>query len=187
MMPGGTDNSATPSDASDREPVAADPGVSVPPIAPLPSGSPKPSATRPTGKPEESDGEKPGTTPQGTSSSTAPGGDPDPDKSEPPTCRVQYDLVTEWPDGFQATVTVTTERPLDGWSVAWSFRDGQKVGQMWDASFAQNDSRVTATAADYNKSVPADGSLAFGFLASWQGKNSPAYGFTLNGHRCAKA
>ncbi|MER5214464.1 cellulose binding domain-containing protein [Streptomyces sp. NPDC002838] len=188
MMPGGTDSGVTPADASDREPVAADPGVSVPPLSPLPSGSPKPSDTGATGKPEESDGENPATTPQGTSSSTAAGGGaPDPDKSEPPTCRFQYDLVSEWPDGFQATVTVTTERPLDTWRVAWSFRDGQKVGQMWDASFAQNDARVTATAADYNKSVPADGSLAFGFLASWQGKNSPAYGFTLNGHRCAKA
>lgn len=79
-------------------------------------------------------------------------------------------MVGEWPDGFQATVTVTTERALDSWRVAWAFRDGQQVGQMWDASFAQNGSRVTATAAAYNKTVTADGSLAFGFLASWRGR-----------------
>jgi hypothetical protein len=58
---------------------------------------------------------------------------------------------------------------------------------MWDASVAQDGSRVTATAADYNKSVPAGGDLAFGFLASWRGKNSPPYDFELNGHACAKS
>ena len=27
--------------------------------------------------------------------------------------------------------------------------------------------------------------LAFGFLASWHGKNSPPYDFEVNGHACA--
>jgi hypothetical protein len=58
---------------------------------------------------------------------------------------------------------------------------------MWDARFTQNDDRVVATATDYNQAVPADGSLSFGFLATWQGKNSPAYDFELNGHSCTKA
>ena len=82
-------------------------------------------------------------------------------------------------------MTVTSAPSLDSWRVAWSFRDGQKVGQMWDASVSQDGSRVTATAADYNKSVPAGGDLAFGFLASWHGKNSPPYDFEVNGHACA--
>jgi hypothetical protein len=46
---------------------------------------------------------------------------------------------------------------------------------------------VTANATDYNKSVPANGSLSLGFLASWQGKNAPAYDFFLNGRECAKS
>ncbi len=189
MMPGaGTGNGvASPGDSADRQPVA-DPRPSVPSDDESSSASPEPTAAGSPSTARASNGKNPGTTPQGTAASTAPGGaEPGPGESEPASCRVRYDLVGEWPDGFQATVTVTTERPLDSWSVAWSFRDGQKVGQMWDASFAQNNSRVTATAADYNKKVPADGSLAFGFLASWQGKNSPAYDFTLNGDTCTKA
>jgi cellulase/cellobiase CelA1 len=166
----------------------ADPGPSLPTIDARPSSdAPKPSDSAGNDTPEkpEKPGKKnPGTEPHGTSSSTAT---PEPSDSEPPACRVRYDLVNQWPDGFQATITVTTHRALDSWRVAWSFRDGQKVGQMWDASFAQDGSRVTATAADYNKSVAADGSLAFGFLASWRGKNSPGYDFTLNGHSCVKA
>jgi hypothetical protein len=192
MMPfGGTgEDAAAPADSTDSQPVA-DPGPSLPSAVPLPpSGSPQPSdsaekdGSQKPGKPGKPGKTHPEPEPQGTSSSTtAP---PDPDKSEPPACHVRYDLVNQWPDGFQATVTVTTTHALDTWRVAWSFRDGQKVGQMWDASFGQNDSRVTATAADYNKSVPADGSVSFGFLASWRGKNSPGYDFTLNGHDCTQ-
>jgi cellulase/cellobiase CelA1 len=185
MMPGGTtDDGATgPTDGSDRQPVAI-PSISEPSTSARPSASatvsPEPSATG-------SDGKGPDPEPQGTTSSTANGGEPDPGTNEPATCEVDYDLVNQWPDGFQATVTITTTSALDNWRVAWSFKDGQQVGQMWDASFAQDGSRVTATAADYNKTVPADGSLAFGFLSSWRGKNSPGYDFTLNGHACTKA
>ncbi|MEV6168736.1 cellulose binding domain-containing protein [Streptomyces sp. NPDC051954] len=196
MLPGGAtdDGAAAPTDGSDRQPVA-DPGAPTPPVTAQPSdsatASPGPSVTTASDRSEHpaSDPE-----PQGTTSSTARGtepdpgnGEPDPETSEPATCQVDYDLVNQWPDGFQATVTVTTVEALDTWRVAWSFRDGQQVGQMWDAGFTQNGGRVTATAADYNKVVPADGSLAFGFISSWRGKNSPAYDFTLNGHSCTKA
>ncbi|MDH6625512.1 hypothetical protein M2271_003323 [Streptomyces sp. LBL] len=196
MMPGGTDNNgATSPGDGDRQPVAG-PGpsfsstVSTPSTVARSTSSPKPSDPGTSGTPGTSEKRDPGATVQGTASSTAPGGDPDrtgPDPAEAATCSVTYDMVNQWPDGFQVTVTIRTEKALDSWRVAWSFRDGQKVGQMWDASFTQNGSRVTATAAAYNKKVPADGSLDLGFLASWQGKNSPAYDFTLNGQSCTKA
>ncbi|MFF0161453.1 cellulose binding domain-containing protein [Streptomyces sp. NPDC005263] len=185
MMPGGTDNGAAPSGDTDRQPVA-DPGPSVPSTEARSTSSPRSSAPATTPTPKKSQAKNPGATAQGTASSAAPTGDPEPGPSEAVACDVRYDLVNQWPDGFQATITVTSEQALDSWQVGWSFHDGQKVGQMWDASFSQNDSRVTATAADYNKSVPANGSLSFGFLASWQGKNSPGYDFTLNGHGCTK-
>ncbi|WP_328874630.1 cellulose binding domain-containing protein [Streptomyces sp. NBC_00287] len=188
MMPfggsGSGDDSAA-GDSGDRQPVADIPGPTLEPsgedVSVRPSAT-KPSAERPEPTPESKDADP---EPQGTSSTTAgSGGEADPETSSPASCRVRYDLVNQWPDGFQATVTVTTEQPLETWRVAWSFRDGQHVGQMWDASFTQNDSRVTATAADYNKAVPADGTLSFGFIASWQGKNSPAHDFALNGREC---
>lgn len=169
---------------TDRQPVA-DPGVTVasPTATSAPSTSPTPSAAGSTSARQNPDPE-----PQGTTSSAARDDEkPSPTTSASATCEVRYVLVNQWPDGFQATVTVTTDEALDDWSVDWSFKDGQKVGQMWDASFAQDGSRVTATAADYNKSVKAGADLAFGFLASWQGTNSPAYDFTLNGHSCTKA
>ncbi|WP_432192562.1 cellulose binding domain-containing protein [Streptomyces sp. bgisy027] len=185
MMPGGAgDGTAADGDASDRRPVA-DPGFSLPVTAATrsPTGSAQPSSSAPREDPPEPKDPEP--EPQGTQSSTAREDDPEPSPSAAPACEVVYDLVNEWPDGFQATVTVTTEEALDDWRVGWSFRDGQTVGQMWDANFAQNGSRITAEAADYNRTVPAGGSLAFGFIASWEGENSPAADFTLNGDDCA--
>ncbi|GGT19585.1 cellulose binding domain-containing protein [Streptomyces griseoviridis] len=103
----------------------------------------------------------------------------------PPSCRAHYDLVTQWPAGFQATVTVATARPLDTWRVTWSFPDGQRVGRMWDATLFQSGPHVTATAAPYNATVPAGGTLTFGFLASWEGRNGGPEGVALNGRPCA--
>ncbi|GGX04853.1 cellulose-binding domain-containing protein [Streptomyces lomondensis] len=189
MMPfGGSGDDLGARDDAGRQPVA-DPGPSLPSAPALPPATSKPAdeATGDTkrpeepGEPERSDRR---TEPQGTSSPTDR---TEPDESEDPVCRVAYDLVNQWPDGFQATVTVTSTKALDSWRVSWSFRDGQYVGQMWDATVSQEGSRVTATAADYNKSVPAGGDLGFGFLASWRGKNSPPYDFTLNGQDCAKS
>ncbi|NUR41777.1 MAG: cellulose-binding protein [Streptomyces sp.] len=189
MMPFGDggmdDGSAGPGDSADRQPVAADPGTTLPSATPSPSGSPTPTASDTQGSPTR---ENPDPEPQGTTSSAAhDDGKPAPATTGTAACTYAYTLVNQWPDGFQATLTVTTGQALDDWRVAWSFKDGQKVGQMWDADFSQSGTRVTATAADYNKTVAAGDSLAFGFLASWQGANAPGYDVTLNGQACTKS
>ncbi|GHI02543.1 cellulose-binding protein [Streptomyces cellostaticus] len=182
---GSTDSGGSGDDTAavrdERQPVAA-PGISRTTAGPASSRPPSTtaSATATRTKPER---KNPDPEPQGTSSATT---DPGPSGTTAPaaTCQVAYDLVNQWADGFQATVTVTTGEALTDWQVAWTFRDGQQVGQMWDATVRQNGSRVTAAAADYNRSVAAHGTLTFGFLASWQGGNRAPYHFTLNGEPC---
>jgi hypothetical protein len=186
MMPGDDmeNGAAGPGTSAEGQPVG-NPTSSVPAATSRAPGTAKTSGT-PTGNPSESTGvTKSDPEPQGTSSAGAE--EPEPSESSTPTCRVEYSLVKQWPDGFQAEVTVTTPEALDDWRVTWSFKDGQKVTQMWDADFTQSGTKVTATAADYNKSVPAGGSLSLGFLASWQSRNAPAYDFSLNGRECAKS
>ncbi|MEU0004379.1 cellulose-binding domain-containing protein [Streptomyces sp. NPDC006314] len=184
LMPFGGPGDETTAVHDDRQPVA-DPGVSRTTRGPSPARTPAatPSATVTKTAPER---KKPGPEPQGTTFTTHhPGRTSAPATTEAAACRVAYDLVGQWPDGFQASVTVTTDQALTGWRVAWSFRDGQQVGQMWDATVDQNGSRVTATAADYNKSVAAHGTLSFGFIGGRQDRNRTPYGFTLNGAPCA--
>lgn len=191
---------------SDSDPVAQDESASgrqpvgdhVPPADALPSATtspaPEPSDPASSDSGSGSDGDKddedadkqPDQKPQGeATASHEPEPEPEPTKSA--YCKASYDLVNQWPDGFQATVTVTSSKALDDWSVGWKFRDGQRITQMWDGNADQDGSRVTATAADYNKVVPAGGRLAVGFLASWEGENSAPYDVTLNGHGCTEA
>lgn len=58
---------------------------------------------------------------------------------------------------------------------------------MWDGTADQHGSRVTATAADYNRTVAAGGSVSVGFLGSWQHTNTAPDTITLNGAACAMA
>ncbi|UFR01560.1 cellulose-binding domain-containing protein [Streptomyces sp. Go40/10] len=185
MMPFGGSGDGTAAAQDDRQPVA-DPDLSS--TAPRPTrSSAAPRSPSPT--PDTPRRKKPDPEPQGTSFAThrsAPAATPagTPAATPSPGCRVAYELDSQWPDGFQATVSVTTDRALSGWQLSWTFRDGQQVGQMWDATVRQNGSRVTATAADYNRTVAAHGTLSFGFLGTWTDTNRTPRAFALNGEPC---
>jgi hypothetical protein len=97
----------------DRRPPVAVPTASASGAGPRsasPSRSPRPSRSATSRPPGRRSGPDP--TPRATTSATSRGrSTPAPDAGEPPSCRVTYDLVNQWPDGFQAAVTVTTENP----------------------------------------------------------------------------
>ncbi|MFI0962708.1 cellulose binding domain-containing protein [Streptomyces sp. NPDC021080] len=196
LMPFGSGNDRDVSargDAADRQPVA-DPAVSSPPATKRAEGalvSPEPVDTG------VDTGSKSDPEPQGTPSSPARATEGTPGSKSsaapvevtksPASCEVKYTVVDQWTDGFQASVTVTSEKALDSWQIGWTFDDGQRVTQMWDGTVAQDGSRVTASAKDYNKSVTAGGSFAVGFNGSWHDGNTAPDAFTLNGGRCTTA
>ncbi|WP_438303001.1 cellulose binding domain-containing protein [Streptomyces sp. HUAS TT11] len=170
---------------------AAGPGPAVPSLGPVTgdatvgaSPTARPSRSAAGTKSPDSD-----TEPQGKSTSPVadPPGASEPDRVSPAPCRVRYHVDSEWSNGFQATVTVTSAGALDDWSVGWTFENGQRITQMWDGTFAQGGSQVTAKAAAYNKEVAANGTFAFGFLSSWHDGNAVPSRFTVNGHRCSTA
>ncbi len=142
-------------------------------------GSPEPSTpsaapSRPAPPTRTADpAPEPDPEPQGTSSGTA--------ATPPASCSVDYDVVNEWPDGYQATVTVTPGHTLNGWHVAFTLPAGHRITQMWDASSHQTGSRVTATAADYNATVAQDSTVAFGFIAARRTDDTHATDFALDG------
>jgi hypothetical protein len=160
----------------------AGPGPSSPPAAKGDGATGTSATSRPAGPDPATRSGDSDTEPQGKS--TSPVEDPsDPVAGTPATCRVKYEVVNEWPEGFQ--VTVTTTRALDDWSISWAFQDGQHITQMWDGTFTQDGSRVTAKAADYNKKVAANGTFAVGFLSSRHSGNAQPHDFTVNGARCS--
>ncbi|NKY96414.1 glycoside hydrolase family 6 protein [Nocardiopsis alborubida] len=95
--------------------------------------------------------------------------------TDPPAgegCTADYRIVSEWGNGFQAAVTVTADDSLSGWTVTWTYADGQRFSQGWNAEFASSGSRVTASDLGWNGTLSAGGSTEFGFTATHSGSNS---------------
>ncbi|SBT42754.1 cellulase family glycosylhydrolase [Micromonospora narathiwatensis] len=115
-----------------------------------------PSVT-PTGTPSATPSATPTTTP------TAGGG----------TCAATYSIVGQWQGGFQGDIQVTAgSSAISGWTVTWTFANGQTVTQTWNATVTSSGSKVTARNVSYNGSLGAGASTNFGFLGSWNGTTS---------------
>jgi chitin-binding protein len=87
-------------------------------------------------------------------------------------CAASYTIVGQWNGGFQADVRVSAgAAAISGWTVTWTFANGQAVSSTWGANITANGTAVTASNVGYNGGVPAGGSVTFGFLGSWTGAN----------------
>ncbi|AVT35227.1 cellulase family glycosylhydrolase [Plantactinospora sp. BB1] len=107
----------------------------------------------------------PTATPPVTPTTTPPGGNG--------ACTATYAVTGQWSGGFQAEVRVTAgSRAVTGWTVTWTFGNGQRVSQAWNATVTSSGSSVTARNVSYNGNLAAGASTAFGFLGSWTGTNS---------------
>jgi lysophospholipase L1-like esterase len=106
----------------------------------------------------------------------------------PASCAVSYAITSSWQGGYQGDVTITNTGPsaVTGWTLRWSFADGQVVSQSWNATVAQTGTAVTATDAGWNATIPAAGTTAFGFIASYATANTIPTAFTLNGAACTR-
>ncbi|MER6624202.1 cellulase family glycosylhydrolase [Streptomyces sp. NPDC000931] len=101
-------------------------------------------------------------------------------------CRVDYTVVSQWQGGFQAGVRITNlGDPVSGWTLGFTLPDaGQKVVQGWNATWSQSGSTVTATAADWNRTLATGATADLGFTGSFTGANPTPTAFTLNGVAC---
>jgi mannan endo-1,4-beta-mannosidase len=82
-------------------------------------------------------------------------------------CTAVYSIAGQWPGGFQGQVTVTAGgQAIAGWTVKWTYANGQTVNTGWSANFSSSGAAVTATNVDYNGTVGAGGNTSFGFLGS---------------------
>ncbi|MEU2051821.1 cellulase family glycosylhydrolase [Streptomyces bungoensis] len=81
------------------------------------------------------------------------------------SCSATYTVSSDWGSGFNADVKVTNTgtTAISGWKVTWTWSGSQKVTSMWNASYTQTGSTVTAVNADHNGTVAAGGSAGFGF------------------------
>ncbi|RRS01723.1 cellulase family glycosylhydrolase [Glycomyces terrestris] len=100
-------------------------------------------------------------------------------------CEVEYEVTGEWPGGFIAAVEVTNlGDPVDGWSLEWTWPDGQRVTNMWNAKHTAAGETAKAESHGYNAAIATGDSAAFGFTGSWSGENTDPTDFRLNGRLC---
>jgi len=115
---------------------------------------------------------------------------PTPTQTAGASCSVHYAITNQWSTGFGATLTInnTGTSAINGWSLQFSFANGQTITQLWNGSFTQTGSAVTVTNASYNGSIAAGATLssAPGFNGSLTGTTNTAPStFTLNGTTCS--
>ncbi|GGR75201.1 MULTISPECIES: cellulose binding domain-containing protein [Streptomyces] len=125
-----------------------------------------------------------------TSGTGDTGGGTDPGPVPTGACTVSYKITNQWADGFQADVTLanTGSSAWNGWSLTWSFADGQKITQMWNAGYTQSGATVTARNVSWNGTVGAGSSVAFGLTGSRSGTaNSGPATFKLGDRTCTVA
>ncbi|MER6620773.1 cellulose binding domain-containing protein [Streptomyces sp. NPDC000931] len=125
---------------------------------------------------------------------TADTGGTDPEEPEEPeepgpsgACEVTYRITNQWTGGFQADVRLTNtgSTAWNGWSLNWSFADGQKISQLWNGSPTQSGPAVTVRNTDWNGTVAAGSSVAFGFTATRSATNTAPTVFQLGERTCA--
>jgi hypothetical protein len=108
---------------------------------------------------------------------------------EPTGCEVDFTLVTEWSDGFLATVSVanTGADTINGWELDFRFPTGQVIQDGWNTQFNQSGTDVTVGVPSGNwQGDLAPGDSATGWMrASWDGAtNARPTHYSLNNTRC---
>ncbi|WP_117215536.1 cellulose binding domain-containing protein [Allorhizocola rhizosphaerae] len=104
-----------------------------------------------------------------------------------PTCTVAYRVSSQWANGFVGEVRIINTGPtaIHGWSLMWTFPNGQTITNLWSGVPTQSGATVTVTNMPYNAVIAANGgSVTFGFMGTWSGTNGNPTSFTLNGRPC---
>ncbi|WP_416977452.1 cellulose binding domain-containing protein [Streptomyces sp. T028] len=104
-------------------------------------------------------------------------------------CAVTYTITNQWSGGFQADVTLanTGTSAWSGWSLNWSFPNGQTVSQLWNADYTQSGAALTAKNVAWNANVASGSSVSFGFTGTWTGSNTKPTAFKLGEQSCTVA
>ncbi len=95
--------------------------------------------------------------------------------TDPPPggCTATYRVTGQWQGGFQAEVAVSAgSTAITGWTVTWSFANGQSVSSSWNAELTTSGGSVSARNAAHNGSIAAGANTTFGFVGTSNGTNS---------------
>jgi cellulase/cellobiase CelA1 len=83
-------------------------------------------------------------------------------------------VVGQWPGGFQGEVKVTNSgtSSTTGWTLTWTFANGQVISQSWGGKATQTGTAVAAVNEAWNGALASGGSTSLGFIAGWTTTNT---------------
>lgn len=137
-----------------------------PALEPTPSAGPTPAPDVPG---------RPSTTPSPTARPATPapteaGVAAPPAAVQAGACTAAYEVVTSWPGGMQAQVTVTaTTTGVRGWVVTWTQPEGLEITEQWGVAITRSGGTVTAENLSWNGAIADGASVTFGFNATAAG------------------
>jgi xyloglucan-specific exo-beta-1,4-glucanase len=99
---------------------------------------------------------------------------PSPSGGAGKSCSATYTITNQWPDGFGVSVDVRNNgtTAITGWTVRWTFANGQTVASLWNGSYTQSGASVTVTNLSYNGALGVNATTNFGFNGTWSGTNT---------------
>lgn len=108
-----------------------------------------------------------------------------------PSCQVNYQIVSQWGNGFQSNLTITNTSatiPVVGYTLTWSLASGESFNNGWNATYAPTGAAMAAsnTAGNWNGIISQNGGkVSFGFIGN-KGAAAAALpsDFRLNGEPC---
>jgi len=105
-------------------------------------------------------------------------------------CTVDYTISPQNSSQFGANITIINggSTALSGWSLTWTFANGQTIASSWNGTVSQSGANVTVSEQSGQswENIPAGGSYSgFGFNGTWNGTtNAIPTNFALNGTAC---
>ena len=89
------------------------------------------------------------------------------------SCSAAYKVASSWPGGFQAEVTIAAgSSAISGWTVTWTYANGQQISQSWNSKLTTSGASVTATNVEWNGALTAGATTSFGFIGTYGSANS---------------
>lgn len=116
-----------------------------------------------------------------------------PSSSPPPPSRacpvaITFLVPAQWTTGFVAqfnltNITAATIPP--GWTLSWTFTNGEVISSLWNATWSQVGANVVATSAAWAPPIPPGGTASVGFVGS--GRAARPTNVRFNGIPCSVA
>src|SRR5262249_17371866 len=101
---------------------------------------------------------------------------------------VAWSVVNQWNTGYQAGVTIAndSDAAVPSWNLEFDLQGS--IVSVWNANLTSSNTTRSASGVGWNDSIPAHGSVAFGFIGGpYQGAVPEPTSCLLDGHACVFA